>query len=375
MRIAIIADEENAFRRDVMRGAFDRIHAAGHTAVLAGPAMADGHPSPAAVRLLPGEDCDGCVVQAAPSAELGALLAVAPAVVVLGERPPGYAGATVAPDEDAIGVLAAEHLLAVGCRRAVYAGFAAAEWSEQRRIAFSQHLRAAGVPCEAFACERAHCGGDWRERLPPWLRSRTPLGLFVQRDQDARDALAAIQAAGLSVPDEVAVLGVDDDQHLCSTVHPGLSSVALPAYGIGRRAVELLLAGTRSGDEHLPPLGVTARGSTDRSAHNDPVVAAALTVLRARWRDPIGVDDVARAAGVARRMLERRLRAALGRSPLEELRRRRLDHARQLLRETGLGLDAIAAACGFSTGNRLAQVFRQEHGVGPDAWRRQQRPG
>ena len=195
-------------------------------------------------------------------------------------------------------------------------------------------------------------------------------------DIRARHVLDACRRAGLAVPDEVAVVGVDNDTFLGDLTDPPLSSVAPDTRRTGYEAAALLDR-LMSGRERqrgqaifVEPLGVVTRRSTDVLALGDADVSAAVRFIREHACDGIAVKDVLEQVPLSRRVLEGRFRKLLGRTPHDEIARIRLERVRQLLRETRLPLSDIAARSGFRTAEYLATAFRREFGTSPDAYRK-----
>jgi LacI family transcriptional regulator len=273
--------------------------------------------------------------------------------------------------------LAVTHLLEKGLRHFGFVGIAGKIWSDRREHAFVGGMGEAGYEALAYSC--AH-----RRRLP-WSREQAvmsrwlaglpkPVGILACNDDRGREVLAACRQAKLRVPEDVAVIGIDNDQLLCDLSDPPLSSVALGAERAGFEAAALLddlMAGRVKKPQRLvaAALGVVARRSTDALVYEDPEVAAALRFIHDRTGQPIRVYDVVAHLGDARRTLEIRFRQALGRSIHEEIQRTRLDRAKQLLLETDLPLPRVARACGFGTPSYLAAVFRRHLGVTPVKYR------
>ena len=198
-------------------------------------------------------------------------------------------------------------------------------------------------------------------------------------DGVARRLAATCRSMDLNVPEEVAILGVNDDEFECVVARPNLSSIAIPARRIGYDAAALLenlMAGEPrpQSDITLQPLGVISRRSTEAEATEDEIVRTALRYIRANYREPIRVDDVADAAGRPRRTLERRFRRALDRTVLDEITRRRIETARRLLVETDLDIGGVAKRSGFSDARRMAVVFRERLGRTPSDFRKEARP-
>lgn len=280
---------------------------------------------------------------------------------------------SVVPDNMAIGRLAAHHLLESGvnafgclCEQATAA-------ARQRRAGFVATLAAAGhkvampPPSESYAPDAA-----W----PAWLANLPrPCAIFCGSDYLARRLMRHLRLLRARVPDDFALVGVGDSALDSLLAGVALTSVQLPGHRIGLRAaarLDGLLAGgpAMPAVERLPPNGLVARASSATLAGGDPLVARALTYMRASLSDPPAVAALARRCGASRRTLEMRFRGALGIGPAAELRRRRIAHAALLLRETGLPLAAIAEATGFSHASHLSALFRKERGMAPGAWRR-----
>jgi LacI family transcriptional regulator len=224
---------------------------------------------------------------------------------------------------------------------------------------------------------RPESGDD--DAIEAWLVSLPkPVGLLACYDIRGRQALDACRRAGLSVPDQVAVLGVDDDELLCGLSSPPLSSVIPDSSGAGRLAAELLdalLRGERlERDEWLlPPLGIATRQSTDALAIDDELVVAAVRFIREHACEGIKVADVVRGLGTGRRALESRFTRRVGHTPHEEIARVQFRRVEQLLAETDLSLATIAARAGFRHTEYLTVAFTRRHGVSPSRWRRDRR--
>ena len=267
--------------------------------------------------------------------------------------------AAVTVDEAAIGRLAAEHLLAqMPASLAVIDG--GGGWSTERADAFM-----AAVPVARRLRESAWDRPEGRRRLVDQLAALPrPVGCFAGNDRTAAAVGDALSAAGLAVGHDVLLVGADDDQLACRSVHPALSSVQVPWERVGREAMHMLHRKGR-GTVVVPPTGVIVRGSSDRLAVDDPQLAAAVAAARS---GAAGSEALARAAGLHRRALERRCRSVLGLSPLELLHRARLDRARGMLL-TGEAVETVARACGWSSRAAFAIAFRAATGETPGAWR------
>ncbi|GAB4182389.1 MAG: hypothetical protein Fur0032_23440 [Terrimicrobiaceae bacterium] len=211
--------------------------------------------------------------------------------------------------------------------------------------------------------------GDWLENLPK------PCAVFAYADDHARRILGECERLGLSVPEEVAVLGCDNDEIECELAPLPISSVAFPLRRIGYQAASVLQHLMDGGEPpegalRLLPTGIVTRRSTDIIAVKDMAVARAVRFISGHASEPIDVGDVVKACGASRRYLERRFNILLGRTPKQEIQRKRLSIARRLLAETLLPMPEVAEACGFSDAKMLSSVFRADAGVTPSEFRR-----
>jgi LacI family transcriptional regulator len=201
-----------------------------------------------------------------------------------------------------------------------------------------------------------------------------PMAVMACNDRSAVALLAVCRSAGLRVPEDVAVLGVDNDELMQSLANPPLSTINTARERIGFEAaamLERLMQGKAiDGDLVLvPPKDVITRRSTDALAINDPDVVAAARFIQHHAGRQIGVLDVARRATISRRQLERRFRDALGRTIHDEILRCRVDRARSLLIESDLTLPQVAMASGFAAASYFTTVFRRELGTTPGEFR------
>jgi LacI family transcriptional regulator len=212
-----------------------------------------------------------------------------------------------------------------------------------------------------------------------WLQKlQKPVGVMATNDVRGRQVMEACAIGGIRVPDDVAVIGADDDHILSAFTNPPLSSVALNAERGGYQAAELLdgMMSGRVKEKQLilvDPLWVVARPSTDVLAVEDRDVAVAIMFIRNNARKLIGVDDVAAHSAISRRSLEIRFQKSLGRSIREEIQRVRLSWVKQLLVETNLSLSKIAECTGFSGQSYLCDVFHRETGITLAGYRREKR--
>ncbi len=286
-------------------------------------------------------------------------------------------------DDTAIARMAAEHLLDLRLPHFASYGYPVGAHSACRQDAFAARVAENGMVCERYPWnvrrpEAAHAVRISR-RIIAWLRALPkPVGIFAANDHLAWELSEICHICGLRVPDDVALIGVDNDTMLCELAWPPLSSVAMPAARIGYEAAALLdrmLDGEQPSREPplIAPIGVVARQSTNILAIADAKVATAVRFIRDHAHEPIDVRQVLRAAPVARRTLERRFQVLLGRSIRAQIEKVRIETAQRLLAETHMTMGDVAEVSGFASLQRLFAAFRRATGTTPAAWRRQRR--
>lgn len=285
-------------------------------------------------------------------------------------------------DNRAIGALAAEHLLDRGFRDFAFYGMRNIEYSNQRLLGFESRVATAGFETNSLVLASTFSirGNFWLRQqrdLTAWIATLpTPCGLFAVSDARARQALNACQQLNLAVPQQIAVVGVDDQQIICEHSHPTISSVARNNIREGYAAAALLdkLMKKRkvpSDDQLIPPLAVVARESTASLVVGDERLRDALLYFQEHIEDPVTVAELCRVAGVSRRWLEYAFRSMIGESPYNYMRRQKLDHARRLLTdEPDTKVYRIAQRIGFSSAKQLAKAFRREFGTTPREYRK-----
>lgn len=283
-------------------------------------------------------------------------------------------------DDAAIAQAGFEHLRERGFRNFAFCGDPRFNWSNWRQEHFERAVRAEGGVCHLYEPADSKTGErDTTDDLARWIRKLPkPVGVMACYDLRGVQILDACRRLGVPVPDEVAVVAVDNDELLCELAHPPLSSVIPNTRRTGYEAAALLdklmRGGKARGETHLiPPLGVATRQSTDVLAIEDAHVSRAVRYIREHACDGINVRDVLRAVPQSRRLLEGRFRKLLGRTPHEEILRVQLQRVKQLLTETDLPLETIAERTGFAHPEYLSVVFRREVGLPPSRYRAQGR--
>ena len=288
-------------------------------------------------------------------------------------------------DNRLAGRLAAAHLLDRGFRNF---GFFGSQWtgfSKQREEGFREALAAAGhglTTCHSEFLPRRPADATWKlqdRQVRDWLlKLAKPAAILTSNDYAARRLAEMCHQLNFRVPEDVALLGIDNDELECLLSRPPLSSVVTPTHKIGfeaARMLDRLMSGRQPSQTtvFIPPAHVITRQSTDIVAVADPDVSAALAFISVHATENIGPADVVKGLAIARRALELRFRKLLGRSMLQEIQRVRIERAKRLLAETDLPMHAVASRSGYSTQQRLAQVFRQVTGEPPTTYRQHSR--
>lgn len=295
---------------------------------------------------------------------------------------PAFAGVPkFRPDNVAIGHLGAEHFLERGFHHFGFTGFSNNLWARDRRDGFVEALRLAGQQAEVLEVEwPGNLTPFWDESqtnvLADWLRGLPrPIAVMACNDLRALQVISAAHAAHLLVPEEVAVLGANNDAVRCDLSYPPLSSVAANPFQTGFIAAECLsrmMEGSPPGhaDERIEPVGVITRHSSDVLAINDRNVAAALAYIREHACQGTSVNAVLKHAAASRSQLEKKFRRYLGRSPQSEIRRVQVARIKQLLIDTDFPLKKIADLTGFEHVEYLSVVFKRFTGEAPGGYRK-----
>jgi LacI family transcriptional regulator len=291
-------------------------------------------------------------------------------------------------NDRSVGRLGAEHLRGRGFRHFAFVQYATEFWSTERCEGFREWLRSQGFEPHVYSLPLPGPGtggpNTWesqQDALAAWLDPLPkPLAVMTTNDIMGQQLLEACQRLRASVPEEIAVIGADNDEPICRIASPPLSSVVINDHQRGYEAAALLDRMMR-GDPppkqtvFVEPAGVFARASTDSLAIEDATIVKALRFVREQACEGIGVDDVVRKAHVSRSVLERRFRKTVGRSINEEMIRIRLNRAVELLSNTSLELKVIAQRAGFGTQAYMNAVFRSKLSKTPGSFRNATKSG
>ena len=302
---------------------------------------------------------------------------------------PGFA--TVKTDADKIARLAADHFLKRRFANFAFCGYRRVAFSDRRRNAFATVLERRGIrPCiyrpplrpthrfgrdfllgtRVDAPPDADDMADWLKRLPK------PVGVFCCDDLRASQLLALCKPLGLAVPEDVAILGVDDDPIYCMFSTPRLSSIDPDATAIGKAAAETLLqmlddakAAANPPCLTIPPKGIVERTSTDAYPNAPRWFADAVSFIRDNAARGISASDVFRHVGFSRTLVERTFRDCGPASVQKLIMEARIDEAKRILSTTSLPVKEVASLSGFSSSEYLSRAFTTATGLSPSAWR------
>ena len=287
----------------------------------------------------------------------------------------------VRTDNHAIARMGAKYLLNRGFHRFAFCNEPPTKyngWAKEREESFVETIREAGFPCDVFS-GRYSPAKQWRQSqvaLQSWLsKITTPVALMACHDGRARHVLQACRAIGLKVPDDVASLGVDNDDLMCELTRPPLSSIEQGALRVGFEAAAMLdkmMQGEKLTQRQasIPPEQVVTRQSTDVTAVADPDVAEALDFIREHACKPIHVNDVLEMARMSRSTLESRFRESIGRTIHAEIRRIQIEAAQRLLITTNLPIKEVVQRVGISSVQYFTAVIRNATGQTPGEIRR-----
>jgi LacI family transcriptional regulator len=380
-RVILLIPSAREFDRGLRRGIFEYAHTHG-------PWVFHEEAPPYLQRLSPaqrlrhmtGWNAQGMIVVQSRFAEVKALRI--PTVIAIGTHTlPTSVSQVVCADEQ-IGRVGANTLIGLGLRQFAYCGLEGLAFSDNRGHGFKQAVDKAGFSASVYTSSTQHLGQSWyveQKLLARWLTDlRKPIGLMACNDDRARMVAEICRMQGIRVPDEVAILGVDNDEQVCRSASPPLSSIAMATERGGYEAAALL-ASMMAGQ--APPRRVVTvhpthevpRQSTDILTIKDPSLVRALRLIRENTSRQLRVSHLAAAAGVSRRKLQDQFLLEVGRTPMEEIHRCRVDRIGRLLLDTNMTVGEIALACGFEVDAHLARFFSRHTGMTPSAYRKKMR--
>jgi LacI family transcriptional regulator, galactose operon repressor len=281
-------------------------------------------------------------------------------------------------NSEAIGIMAAQYYLSKGFEHFGFCGFDEMHWSRERELSFKNTIEQAGFDCLPYENLKKSKRKLWQleqQDIAKWLKALPkPVAILTCNDDRGQHVLSACKLAKLLVPDQVAVLGVDNDNFACGLSYIPLSSIALGTEKAGYAAAELLanLISKKTVFETtvmVNPTHVVTRQSTDILAVDDEVLAAAVKFIYKYADKETSVDDVVEHVGVSRRTLERSFRKKLNRSVYGEIRRIRVNRIIEMLLGTDLSITQIGLAMGFKDITHTGRYFKEETGLSPLVYR------
>lgn len=379
-KIAILIETSTAYGRGLLRGISRFARSQTNWSMYLKPSGKDG-----ALPNLKHWNVDGLLVRIHDRRLADRVLAAGIPAVDLGYAVLDLFPWKISNHQEQVGRLAAEHLLACELRHYAFCGWGpshppAKVWEHTRLESFQRTIARRGFSVHVYESPQRPKDRTWRlaqQHLADWLAALPkPVGLMASNDERALEVLDAAHLAGIQVPAEMALIGVDNDEVLCETTSPTLSSVALDLERVGQEGAALLdrLLHGRPYPRRpilVPPIGVVARTSTDVVAVDDVLVVSAMRCIRRQIHQRLNVADLLKELHVSRKTLELRFRAALGRTPYEEILRARMLHVQQLLLHTDWPLRRVAAESGFSCVENFHNVFQRELGQTPSQFRAQ----
>lgn len=269
------------------------------------------------------------------------------------------------------GIMAAEHLIARGFKYFAFCGYSGGHyWTTDRQKSFSQYLESNGKNVHIYLPPKARHKSD-EKKLIQWLISLPkPIGIMACNDDRSQEIAEACKIAELNVPEEVAIIGVDNDTLICELSTPPLSSIAVNSEKAGYDASELLdkmMSGQKldSNTITVQPTHIVTRQSTDVLAITDKAVAKAINYIHKHSNEMIQVDDVVGATLLSKRVLQQRFKQTIGRSIKDEIRITRVEQIIRMLLETNMSVSEIAQAMEFPDVHHIARYFRKEKGMSP----------
>jgi LacI family transcriptional regulator len=288
-------------------------------------------------------------------------------------------------DPKALGEMAVKYFIDRGFSNFGMIDMGTAFHSRHRGEAFVAALQRRELSCSIYNPRKKYTDPgrpvpfivDSDEQIRRWIMGLPkPLAVFAADDRAGLWTCVVCWSTGINVPEEVVVLGADDDEMFSGMAQPHLSSIRVPAEQVGFEAARILdtmIAKRRVTWRSvlLPPIGIVTRQSTDTIAVDDNRVADAVRYISDNAQRGIRVEDVAEHVSLPRRMLERRFKSAIGRGPFAEIRRVQIGNIKMLLAQTDKTIETVASECGFDNVMPMGEAFKKATGMPPGAWRRQ----
>ncbi len=375
--IAVVMDHAAGFNREVLAGIGSYVREMPHWVIVPFLAEARGLSSARC------RGCDGLIGHLFSPALAEAVLKLQIPAVTISGMLPEYPIPRVSPDDEAIGHLAAEHFMERGYNQFAFVGYQEFDFSQHRLAGYENRLRQSGYASESFLFHQrrnTNPGVDLLTKAPglrKWLIERPrPLALFAANAMIGFCTSIACHESDLRIPDDIALLDVDNDELLSKLSNPPNSSVALATHRMGfegARLLDRLMSGASPLETAItiPPIGVVVRQSSDALAIDDEDIAKAVRFIRQPRSQAISVSEVVRHLALSRTTVDRKFKDLVGHSLAEEIRRNRRERAKTLLASSELSIADVAANSGYTGNIELSVDFRKSLGVTPSQYRQQ----
>jgi LacI family transcriptional regulator len=343
------------------------------------------------LEFLKNRGCKGAFVSVQTSTKAQQLLQLGIPIIAVSTLQNMHNLPFITADSEQLSRLAFDYLSKKNFRNFAFFGLTEARWSQDRMNFFSQYVTRAGHKLHVYEGEQASITNEmipfarlWidstmkkgQHQLVKWLRELPkPVAILSSCDILGCHLSSVAAEADLKIPDEVAILGVNNDHALCNLCDPPLSSITFNFKKAGLDAAQLMdriISGKESLQGQwirIQPLYVKSRGSTDNYAVNDPDVVKAMKYITVNCAEPLQVDDIARHVCVSKRSLQMKFQKTLGRSVHEEIIHAHFEVAKTLLLDTDLPIEKIAARSGFHYTTNLRRAFREMTGMLPNKYR------
>jgi LacI family transcriptional regulator len=374
-RVALLVETSREYGRGLLRGIIRYQRKHGPWSISFQP-HGLGEPPPPWLASWKG---DGIIARINDTATAEAVMRLGVPVIDLRASLPGLNLPIVGIDNQQVVRMAVEHFLERGFRHFAFCGtpYGQHVYQDERSDRFRAELQARGFECEVYQHPktRLNAGRELRH-LTQWLaKLPRPCALMTCHDDRGQQVLDACLRAGFAVPDEIAVLGVDNDEFLCHLTTPPMSSIDVDPAQIGHEAAALLdqlMRGRKPSQapRFFPPRRIIERQSTSIIAVDDHHVASTARRIRDGACTPMSVDTVLQEVPLSRSAAYRRFRQQLGRSPKQEQMRLRIARARELLEDTDLSVGEIGQRIGYEESKYFIHVFKQQLGTTPLKYRR-----
>lgn len=371
-RVAVFVETSRAFGRNFIKGItkYSRIH---------GPWIFYTEPRNLNIstKNLKNIEVDGIIMRNSPLAD-NLLKKGIPLVAVLHYSSEKKGIPIVKTDGKKIATAAIEHFLGLGYSNFGFCGFVEFEWSNERLHYFREISQQIGCEVHHYSGIVSNEYSDWKneqKKIVSWLKGLPkPIGIIACNDDRGHHVLQACKLAELRVPEDVAVLGVDNDELICEMSDPPLSSIALNTESAGFETAEMLdrlmhKKRIHQLDIQVQPTHIVARQSTDIFAVNDQEVIKSLKFIYANLSRKINVNDIVKITTLSRRSLECRFKKYLGRTIMEEVRRKRAETLTKYLVETELSISEICRSLDYSDISHISRYFKKEKGIGLRSFR------